>query len=207
LALLVAGGWLALENARLRQQTAQPEARRAALGQREQELQKELAGQRAANATTEEELERVRAERERLAQELKEQEQQRTVEQQRAARQQPSSPNEGSIAAFILTPQLRGAGQIPPVSIPAKTAYVMMQLELEPNDYPAYRVALLDRANNQTLWSSSQLRARAKGAGKTLSITLRAGLLKSQAYVLQVSGVAAGGASDIIGDYPFRVVK
>ena len=186
---------------------AQTEARRAALGQSEQELQKELAGQRAANATTEQELERVSAERERLAQELKEQEQQRIVEQQRAARQHLSSSNEGSLAAFILTPQLRGAGQIPTVSIPAKTARVTMKLELEPNDYPAYRVALLDRANNQTLWRSGQLRARAKGAGKALSVTLRAGLLKSQAYVLQVSGVAAGGASDIVGDYPFIFVK
>ena len=197
LALLIAGSWLVFENIRLRQQMSQTQARRDVLLQREQDLQKELEGQRSTSAQAEQELARVREERERLEQELKK----RKVEPQR------SSP-EPSIASFILAPQMRGVGQLPVVSIPAKTDYVAMRLELEPGAYAAYRVALLDQPNNQTLWRSGSLRARTKGDGKALAVSFRAGLLKPQAvYVLRVSGVSANGASEIVGDYPFRVVK
>ncbi len=209
LALIIAGGWLVVENTRLRQQMSQTQARRDALGQREQELQKELEGQRAANATTGQELARVREERQRLEQELKkEQEQQRLAELRRPSRQQqPASPGGVSTVSFILAPQLRGVGQIPMVFVPDKTDYVKMRLELEPNDYPAYRVALLDQSSNQTLWRSNKLKAMVTGDGKTLSISFPAGLLRPQVHVLRVSGVSANGASEIVSDYPFRVVK
>lgn len=198
LALLIAGSWLAFENMRLRQQMSQTQARRDSALRREQDLQKELEGQRSTSAQAEQELARVREERERLEQELKK----RNVEPQ------TSSPTEPSIASFILAPQMRGVGQLPVVSVPAKTDYVAMRLELEPGAYAAYRVALLDQANNQTLWRSGSLRARTKGDGKALAVSFRAGLLKPQAlYVLRVSGVSANGASEIVGDYPFRVVK
>jgi hypothetical protein len=71
LVLLFVGGWFVFQNAQLRQQSLQAEARRDELLQREQQLQKELEGRRAANAATEQELANVRAERERLEQELK----------------------------------------------------------------------------------------------------------------------------------------
>ena len=210
LALVIAGGWLVFENTRLRQQMSQTQARRDALGQREQELQKELEGQRAANATTGQELARVREERQRLEQELKkEQEQQRLAEQRRASRQQqPSSPGGVSIVSFILAPQLRGVGQIPVVSVPAKTDQAAMRLELEPSDYPAYRVVLLDQSSKQTLWRSNKLKARVTGDGRALGVSFPAGLLlRPQVYVLRVTGVAANGVSEMVGDYPFRVVK
>ena len=197
LALLIAGSWLAFENMRLRQQMSQTQARREVLLRREQDLLQELEGQRTANAAAEQELARVRAERERLEQELR----------KRKGEPQTSSSAEPSIAAFILAPQMRGAGQVPAVSIPAKTDNVAMQLKLEPNDYPAYRVALLDQANKQTLWRSGKLNARATEAGKTLSVRFRADLLKPQAYLLRVTGVSASGASETVGDYPFKVVK
>lgn len=209
LALLVAGSWLVFENTRLRQQMSQTQARRDVLGQREQELQRELEGQRTASAATAQELTRVREEHARLEQELtKQREQQRAVEQQRAAKQQQaSSPGGISIASFVLAPQMRGTGQIQTVSVPAKTDYVAMQLGLEPNDYPAYRVTLLNQSGHQTLWRSGKLKAKAGGDGKTLSISFPAGLLKPQTYTLQVSGVSANGASEIISDYPFKVVR
>ena len=64
---MLAGGYLWLENARLRNQMAQTQAERAALQQREQDLQKQLDEQRSANAQTASELAGVR---ERLAQQF-----------------------------------------------------------------------------------------------------------------------------------------
>jgi hypothetical protein len=205
LALLIAGGWLAFENARLRGQVSQTEARREELGRREQQLQRELEGRRSAGAEAELELARVREERERLEQELRRQESER---QQQATGQPPAQPGRVRIASFILTPQMRDAAQIREVSIPPEAGYVAMRLELEPNDYSGYRVALINQAGNQTFWRSGKLRARAIGDDKALSVRFRAELLKPQTvYLLRVTGTSDSGAPEIIGDYPFRVVK
>ena len=83
-----------------------------------------------------------------------------------------------------------------------------MRLELEPDDHPAYRVELLEQSGQRAVWRSNRLKARARSDGaKSLRVRFGAGLLRSQTYVLRVSGVAADGASEIVGDYPFRVVK
>ncbi len=136
LALLIAGSWLVFDNKRLHQQISQMQTRRDALSEREQELQKELEEQRTISAQTEQELARVREERERLGQELSRQEaqaQQRFDERRRApAGERPSPPGGVSIASFILTPQMRGVGQIQTLSVPAGVDYVTMRLDLEP---------------------------------------------------------------------------
>jgi hypothetical protein len=201
LAFLFAGGWLALENVRLRHRMTQTQAQREALGLREQELQRELEGWRSNNAKTEQELAQVTEERRRLEDELKKEQDRQRVDES----QQPSRPDEGLMVSFILAPQMRGIGQVPTVSIPAKTDYVAMQLDMESNDYPAYRVGLLEPSNNQVLWRSGKIKAT--GNRKALNVRFRAGLLKPQTYLLQVSGVPANGGSEIIGDYPFRVVR
>lgn len=83
-----------------------------------------------------------------------------------------------------------------------------MRLELEPDDHPAYRVELLEQSGQKAVWRSNRLKATARSDGaKTLSVRFGAGLLRSQTYVLRVKGVAADGAFEIVGDYPFRVVK
>jgi predicted ribosome quality control (RQC) complex YloA/Tae2 family protein len=223
LALMILGGWLWSENSRLRFQMNDAQARRDAilqresqLEQREKELQNEIANQRTANSETEKELAEVRQEREKLEQELKKQLEQRPLEQprqneeQRAQKQTPpsSSPNRSSIiASFILTPQLRGNNQLQNISIPAKTDSVAIQLELESNDYKSYRVVLQNQSNSQILWRSGKLNPKNKSGNKSLDIRFPAGLLKSQIYSLQVSGITADGTAEIISDYSFKVVR
>ena len=207
IAFLVAGSWLLSENMRLRQQISQTQARPAGSGTREQELQNELESQRQAVAKTEQELARVRDERERLEAKLKQQATESQVAAgERNANQPRPSPRGFSIASFILTPQMRGVQQIPTISIPADTDRVSMQLELEPNDYSAYWVALIDQAGAQT-WRSRQLKARATAGGKALSVTFPASLLSPQVYALRVTGVAEDARTDVVSDYQFKVVK
>jgi hypothetical protein len=208
LVLLVTGSWLLFEHVRPRQQTAQRQTPRAAPGRSEQESQKELGNRQAASAQSAEE--RARSERERLAQEQTQREQQRTAEQpraaeqQRAASQRQSPLSASSIAFFMLAPQMRGAGQTQTITIPSQTAYVAVRLNLEPNEFSTYHVALLDGTGGQTLWRSSQLKARVAGGGQVLNLSFRARLLKPQTrYVLRVTG----GVAEIIDDYPFRVLK
>jgi hypothetical protein len=198
LVLLFASGWLVVDNLRLRQQMSQTAARRDALIQREQDLQKEIEGQRVANSQAEQELARARDERERLEADL----------EKAKSGARPDLPAEGGrILSFVLAPPLRGAGQIPVVSLPAGTNLVAMQLQLEAADYSAYRAALIDPTSNQILWRGGNLRPRTKGDRIAISVSFPATLLKPQNYILRVTGIPAKGESEIVGDYSFKVVK
>lgn len=200
LVLMIAAGWLVFDNVRLRHQVTQTQASRDELLHREQELQNQIKGQQSASSATEQELARLRDEQKRLEQELAKQ-------QQNIGEQYQPSSGGLSVASFVLAPQLRSAGQIQTISVPAKTDLVAMQLGLEPNDYSAYRVALLNQSGNQALWRSSKLKAKVAGDSKIISISFRTAVLKPQIYLLRVSGISAKGTIEIVGDYPFRVVK
>jgi hypothetical protein len=190
---IAAGAFLLLQNARLRHQMSLEQAHRDELQQRETRLRKELDQQRADNTGIEQELTQVREERARMEEELK---------------QSGKLPVSGTaIASFVLTPQMRGVGQAQSVSIPFNTSRVTMRLNLEPNDYPAFAVVLIAQSNHQELWRSGKLKAGAKGDHRTLNISFPAGLLKPQGYALQVSGISANGQSEVLSDYPFKVVK
>jgi hypothetical protein len=192
LVLLFAGGWFVFQNAHLRQETSQAQARRDELMQHERQLQRELDGQREANAVTERELASLRAERERLEQELK---------------QAQGTGSEQSVVSLALAPPLRGAEQIRSISIAPETKRVAVVLQLEAADYPVYAVALIDRSSSRNLWHSGALKSIRKGERNTVAVSFPATLLKTQTYSLRVSGVPAGGQSEIISDYTFKVVK
>lgn len=202
LIILVAGGWFMIDNLRLRQQMSQAQIRRTELQQREQILQQQLEAEHAANAKAEQELAQVRAEREHLDQELKKQN-----GPERTTQEEPSLPGQTSLASFVLSPGLRGVGQLQTLSIPPGSRRVALRLNLEPNDFPAYRVALIDQSTHQTLWRSGKLRAEPANNGQAVSVSFSAELLKSQTYVVQVSGVSANGKNEVMSDYPFKVVK
>lgn len=185
LLLLLAGGYLTFENLRLRGQMAQTRAERAALEERERELQGQLAEQRKSNAETEGELGRVRdrlAPLEKLA-----------ADQQRA--------HDLKVIAFDLAPQ---DGQIPELGLPAGTDYVALNLELEKNEFPAYRVTVKNPTTGRVLWRTGQLKAIENS--KTVRVRLRASLFNQQNYVLEASGISASGANEDLSSYPFRVV-
>jgi hypothetical protein len=190
---IVAGAFLLLQNVRLRQQISQEQAHRDELQQREIQLRKELEQQRAGNTAIERELAQVREERERMEEKL------------RKSGQLPA--NGTAIVSFVLTPQLRGVGQAQAVSIPVNAGRVRMQLDLEPNDYQTFAVALLDQSNHQELWRSGKLKAGSRGDDRTLHVSFSAGLLKPQGYSMRVSGISANGQSEVLSDYPFKVVK
>jgi hypothetical protein len=191
--VIAAGAFLLVQNARLRQQMSLEQAHRDELQQREMQLQKELDQQRARNTAIEQELAQVRQERARFEEELKN------------SGKLPIS--ETAIASFVLTPQMRGVGQAQSVSISVNTSRVTMRLNLEPNDYGTFAVALIDQSNHQVLWRSGKLKAIPKGEDRAINVSFPADLLKSQGYALQVSGISARGDSEALSDYPFKVVK
>jgi hypothetical protein len=190
---IVVGVFVLRQNARLREQMSLEQAHREELQQREIQLQKELEQRRAGNTAIEQELAQVREERARMEEQL------------RKSGQLPASGP--AVVSFVLTPQLRGVGQAPAVSIPANTGRVTMHLHLEPNDYQTFTVGLLDQSDHQALWHSGKVKASSRDNDRTLTVTFSADLLKPQHYALQVSGISANGQSEVLSDYPFKVVK
>lgn len=188
LVLLVITSWLVVDKIRLRRQMTAAHARQSELAQREQELRAQIESQRNAAQQTEQELAQLRAD------------QQSHIEQQK-----PSEA--GLIATLFLTPQLRDGGQPPSLRIQPPTKSVSAHLALEPNDFSSYRVELIDRTTQQTIWTSGAVRPRAKGDTKTLTVAFGAELVKRQNYVLRVFGVNANGTTELLSDYPFKVVK
>ena len=178
--LLLVAGFLLLENARLRQQMRDAQSQQAALDQRGQELQKELNDQRAANAESQKEIDR-------LLQWQTNWEQLRTI-------------------ALFLPPPTRGAARLPTISLPAGTDVAILLLELEADDFPAYKAALKDSVTRQVLWSSGSLRPSSLGEKRAVSISIPANLLKQRNYIVELTGVPTRGAPEPIGTYPLRVV-
>ena len=120
--------------------------------------------------------------------------------------QSPPTPPELSLS-FILAPSLRGDSRIQSLSIPEAATDAALKLQLESDDYPMYRVVLTSQTSNKKIWQSKSLKSKGKGESKTLNLNIPAKLLKSQTYSLQVSGISAAGAIEIISDYPFKVVR
>ncbi len=116
-------------------------------------------------------------------------------------------PSKPIVASFLLLPSLRGGSKIQSLSLSEKITDAAIQLKLETDDYPSYRVNLIDPSSGKTLWRSETIKAKSKGANKQLNVGFPAKLLKSQIYTLQISGISADGKSEIISDYPFRVVR
>jgi hypothetical protein len=190
LVFLSATGYLVVENNRLRHQMIDAGAARAALEVREQELQRQVTEQRSANAETARELAQVRAS---LAKP-------RDVE----AADQPTGQT--VVASFVLLPPRRGAGDILIIAFPAGTEAVTLHADLEADDFPIYRAEVKDSMTGQIVWRGADLRAALRGRSRSLSITLDAGVLKPRTYTVEVIGVPARGAPELVGSYPFRVV-
>ena len=180
LVMLLAAGYLLLENAGLRKQMREAQTQQAALDQREQQLQQQLDQQRSANTEALKELERVRGSQANLSQ-LK------TV-------------------SLLLPPPTRGAASVPTISVQPGTDLAVLLLALESDEFPAYRAALRDPTTRQVLWGSGTLEAASLGEKKAVSVSFPANLLKQQNYIVELTGLPSRGAPEVVGGYPFRVV-
>ncbi|MEO6239453.1 MAG: hypothetical protein ABIQ52_20850 [Vicinamibacterales bacterium] len=110
------------------------------------------------------------------------------------------------VLSFVLMPPTRGISEPPGLVVPAGTAKVELRAVLESDDLPRYRIALKDPGTDQIIWRSARLNPATSLGNRVVSVTLDATLLKSQRYVLDVTGFSAAGRAELVGSYPFRVV-
>lgn len=167
------------------------------------ELERQLAGERAANAAMAKELERMRdvprpratdaapvpaapAPRARIPQEA------------------PSAP----AIALILLPQTRAVGpasSVPTLDIPSGVERVAFELRLETNDFPRYQAMLRDPAIDRIVWRSGWISPKSASGESSVSIVVPVGPLKPQHYSLDLVGQAPGGGTRVAASYLFQV--
>lgn len=179
LALLVAGGYLLLQNLGLRKQLTDAQSQHAP-DPRVGELERQLAQERSAKDQALKELQQAHDAQLNL-------DQLKTV-------------------SVLLAPPLRGAGRPPTLSLHPGTDLVVLVLPVEADDFPAYQAKLKDPRTNHVLWSSATLAIAPGSERKTVSISFRANLLKQQNYIVDLIGIPSQGTGEVIGGYPFRVV-
>lgn len=110
------------------------------------------------------------------------------------------------IASFILSPPIRGTN-VPSLKIPAETDKAAIRLELESDDFKSYTLELKEGASGRIIWRSGGSRAAGASGRRFLSASIPARSFKSSIYTISVSGLGDGGQPEIVGDYPFRVVR
>jgi hypothetical protein len=191
--LLVLSGALMLQTARLRGNLGTLETERAAADRRAQDLQQQIDTQRSAATESSRELDRLR------------------TQLSEATQRGNSEPRGASLlsgaVALVLTPQTRSSGVMPSVAVRPGADGVSFALLLESNDFPRYQVALKDPATSAILWRSEKLPAASINQAPAVSVIVPARLLKAQHYALELSGVRAAGAADVVASYVVRVVQ
>lgn len=212
LVMTLFGGWILLKNARFSRSTDEFQAQKETKNEENSQI---LSGVNVSTNTAPEK-EIAKAD-EKPGEPLPKNQQTQTPPVERAPRKAENqtappkvnpAPPKITVASFILVPPLRGSNQIQTVQVSPETDYAAVQLELESDDYAAYRVALVDRASGKNLWQSSgRLKTTTSGETKRLRVRFPAKLLKPQIYSLSVSGIAADGTAENISDYSFRVVR
>ncbi len=204
------GGWLFIENARLRGELDTASARAEDM-ERQAEVRRAQDPPGTVKLSDESvELARLRAEREELERKL-------ARAQARPGIRPPARPADiprrqaqssiPRILSFVLTPPLRSSGQLPQISLPEDTDRAVIRLELESNELHSYAVELREPATDRVIWNTRKVTAVRSGDQSSITANIPARLLRRQIYTLSVTRSSSAGEREIVGDYTFRVVR
>ena len=184
--VLFAGAALIAETIRLRNQVNQAESRNRALEEERRDLEQQFDAQRRQSQELSAQLER-----------------ERIVRDQASASQTSQVLVGPGIMSFLLTPGLiRGTAAAQRLVVPPGARLVLLQINLRGQRYASYR-AVIRTVEGRVVWSKSELQAQAKG----LLISTPSSVLSNDDYVLTLSGITATGATEVIEEYSFSVLK
>ncbi len=200
-AAVALAAWLATQNARLRGQVEQLQARQAPAGGAD--LAEQLAAERLRNEQLSAELLR---ERELLAEASRTPQPGQEQPQPTPARA-PAPPT--SAAAFISLTLTSGAvrdgesGELKKITVTPGTRELRIRLNPAAGDYRGY-AAVLQTVEGREVFSRRGLRA---GGGGFVALNVPAGVLAPDDYRVVLSGVNSSGDPEEVGSYYFRVLK
>lgn len=200
LLLAISSFWLSLDRTRLRHELTKLKAEGEARQSREQSLADQIAAARGQSENLMTELERLRAERDALAQ-------QPTLPSPSTPpfAQQPPRP---SIFSFLLSPTLiRSGGDPQTLVIPSRTDMARLRMRVERKDTRRFQVSVRTVEGRQ-VWQQQVTKPRADGAkNAVVTSDIPAGKLALGDYILTLSSVTPAGEPKEINRYFFRVLR
>jgi hypothetical protein len=117
-----------------------------------------------------------------------------------ASKERPAAP---PLAAFVLAPPRRGAGQVTEFVFPRGIDRVAFELQLEDREFPSYQATLRDPASGGAVWRSADLTPHASGDRFVVSIEVPANLFGPRTYHIELA--SAGPRAEPVANYPFKV--
>lgn len=109
-------------------------------------------------------------------------------------------------ATITLAPgPLRGGAEGGNLSVPRAATHLSVPLQLEEDNYRSYR-ATVSTPEGRRVWAGAARKDRATDA-HSVNVTLPAATLPRGDYVVELSGVAAGGRLEPAAAYSFRVTR
>ena len=115
-------------------------------------------------------------------------------------------PESVNILAFVLAPQMRGAGPTASVEVPRGSGSAVFRLELESDDYPEYEAALRDLSSNRVVWRNGRIKASTQDETKSIATNVPASVFQPRNYTFEVTGISAAGRRELVNTYVFHVL-
>ena len=111
------------------------------------------------------------------------------------------------VLSFVLFPYFRGSGDGNLVSIPPGPHTILLQMNLEADQYPSYRITVRAVVANNSI-EKHGLKSRAMPEGKRAVIaSFPSEELPPGDYTLRLEGESSNGESVPVGGYGFRVER
>jgi len=193
LLLAVGSVWLFIDRGRWRNEIAQLEAESAMRRSREQALADQIAAARGESDKLAAELERLRAERD-------------AVEQQLARAGNAGQAPRPAIFSSVLSPVLvRGGGNPQILTIPFRTDVVRLQMRVDPDDRRRYQVSI--RTEGRQVWKQHSIKPHTNGANAVITVQIPADTLALGDYILTLSAVNPSGKPEEVNGYFFSVIR
>jgi Putative zinc-finger len=167
----------------------------------EDERQSALSAERKRQEAELQQTEQLRA----LEAKLKDQEAQRAKEA--AESTLPMRPG-GSLSIFILSStrssEQNNSEAVNKITLPRSPAMFAFSIGLEGDTgFGRYRITIFDD-RHRLIWRSDGL---TPDRHDSLSVLLNSGLFRPGHYSLTVEGVKKGGGGNVVGNYPFLIIK
>jgi len=183
--------WLFIKNRRLEKDLARTRDTQIEQGERQSEVQQQLAREKTKSQQLAAELERERSE-----------------PKPQPTPTMPESPTL-AVASLVLTASgARGidTGAAPKLVIHPGTHQVRFQLNLKENEYRRYHVALRE-VGGREIFNRQNFKPRITRSGATFTFSLPASLVNSGDYLLMLKGLTKSGDLEDVSESLFRVEK
>jgi hypothetical protein len=184
LLLTIGIGWLLVRERQLNATLQQMKSERAAVQQREQELQTKLQDNERQNSELRDQL--------------------RNVPPAESSKQSTLTP---AIATFVLSlNSSRGGGEASSFTLKKDIATIQLEVPLANTEYSAYQ-SELQSADGTSVLKIPNLKMRRTANGNVVLFRISSRIFKGRDYVLKISGVSSNGQLEDAGFYSFRIVR